>query len=120
MGTRVGIYLFLLGICQLGAEMADANSNLWPIVTSLILPAIASEFNVARPPLLTLAQNIGLLAGAIVWGFGCDIWGRRIAFNATLGESLLMGVKQGMSRNRPDVTGFIGKRARGTKSREKV
>lgn len=65
-----------------------AQDNLWPIVTSLILPAIAAEFRVAQPPLLTLAQNIGLLAGAVFWGFGCDIFGRRWGFNLTLGEWL--------------------------------
>lgn len=64
-----------------------AQDNLWPIVTSLILPAVAAEFRVAQPPLLTLAQNIGLLAGAFFWGFGCDIFGRRWGFNLTLGTS---------------------------------
>ena len=48
-----------------------ASDNLWPIVTSLILPAITSEFNPSKPPLLSLSQNIGLLVGAIFWGFGC-------------------------------------------------
>ena len=48
-----------------------ASDNLWPIVTSLILPAITSEFSPTKPPLLTLSQNIGLLVGAIFWGFGC-------------------------------------------------
>jgi len=76
-----------------------AQDNLWPVVTSLILPAIASEFYVSRPPLLTLAQNIGLLAGAIVWGFGCDIWGRRIAFNATLGITAVFGMVSASSPN---------------------
>lgn len=57
-----------------------AQDNLWPIVTSLILSPIASEFRPSRPPLLTLAQNIGLLAGAIFWGFGCDVFGRKWGF----------------------------------------
>ncbi|KZF18812.1 transporter [Xylona heveae TC161] len=69
-----------------------ANDNLWPIVTSLILPPIASEFNVTRPPFLTLAQNIGLLAGAMFWGFGCDLFGRRWAFNLTLGVTAVFGM----------------------------
>lgn len=50
-----------------------ASDNLWPIVTSLIFTPIANEFSPGRPPYLTLAQNIGLLAGAMFWGFGCDI-----------------------------------------------
>lgn len=69
-----------------------ASDNLWPIVTSLIFTPIANEFSPSRPPLLTLAQNIGLLAGAVFWGFGCDIFGRKIAFNFTLGLTALWGM----------------------------
>jgi hypothetical protein len=47
---------------------------------------VTNEFNVDRPPLLSLAQNIGLLVGAIWWGFSCDIFGRKYAFNLTLGS----------------------------------
>lgn len=42
-----------------------ASDNLWPIVTSLIFTPIANEFGPPKPPLLSLAQNIGLLAGAV-------------------------------------------------------
>ncbi|CAK7212642.1 hypothetical protein SBRCBS47491_001536 [Sporothrix bragantina] len=69
-----------------------ASDNLWPIVTSLIFTPITNEFNPARPPLLTLAQNLGLLAGAVFWGFGCDVFGRRWAFNATLGLAAVWGL----------------------------
>ncbi|KAI5923929.1 transporter [Camillea tinctor] len=69
-----------------------ASDNLWPIVTSLILTPISNEFSVARPPLLSLAQNIGLLAGALFWGFGCDVFGRRWAFNLTLGLTAVWGL----------------------------
>jgi len=86
-----------------------ANDNLWPIVTSLIctidfLPSpcpqlttipvtpITNEFNPSRPSLLSLAQNIGLLAGALFWGFGCDIFGRRWGFNFTLGITAVFGL----------------------------
>ncbi|KAI0509060.1 major facilitator superfamily domain-containing protein [Xylaria bambusicola] len=69
-----------------------ASDNLWPVVTSLILTPIKSEFNPPKPPLLSLSQNIGLLAGAIFWGFGCDIFGRRWAFNLTLGLTAVWGL----------------------------
>ncbi len=69
-----------------------ASDNMFPIVTSLILPPVVSEFRPDHPPLLTLAQNIGLLAGAIFWGFGCDIFGRRWAFNLTLGFTAVWGM----------------------------
>lgn len=69
-----------------------ASDNLWPIVTSLILPAVTSEFKPSKPPLLSLSQNVGLLAGAIFWGFGCDIFGRRWAFNLTIGITSVFGL----------------------------
>ena len=69
-----------------------ASDNLWPIVTSLIFTPVSNEFDPSRPPLLTLAQNIGLLAGAVLWGFGCDIFGRKWAFNLTLGLTAVWGM----------------------------
>lgn len=76
-----------------------ASDNLWPIVTSLIFTPVANEFHPNRPPLLTLAQNIGLLAGAVFWGFGCDIFGRKWAFNLTLGLTALWGMVAAGSPN---------------------
>lgn len=69
-----------------------ASDNLWPIVTSLILGPVALEFRVTRPPFLSLAQNIGLLAGAIFWGTFADISGRKWAFNLTLGITAVWGM----------------------------
>lgn len=76
-----------------------ASDNLWPIVTSLILPAITAEFNPSKAPVLTLAQNIGLLIGAVFWGFGCDIFGRRWAFNLTIGITAVFGLVAAGSPN---------------------
>ncbi|TYJ58374.1 hypothetical protein B9479_000920 [Cryptococcus floricola] len=61
-----------------------AVDGLGLVITSLILTPITNEFSVSRPALLTLASNIGLLAGAAFWGVGCDIFGRRVGFNTTL------------------------------------
>lgn len=69
-----------------------ASDNMWPVITSLILPAVALEFKQSKPELLSLAQNIGLLGGAVFWGFGCDIFGRRLAFNATIGVTAVFGL----------------------------
>ncbi|KAG9199475.1 hypothetical protein G6514_008438 [Epicoccum nigrum] len=69
-----------------------AMDNLWPISTSLIFTAVTNEFHPSRPPLLTLSQNIGLLFGAVFWGFGCDIFGRRWAFNLTIGITSVFGL----------------------------
>jgi MFS family permease len=69
-----------------------ASDNLWPIVTSLIFTPVKNEFHPTRAPFLSLAQNIGLLVGAVFWGFGCDIFGRRWAFNLTLGITGVFGM----------------------------
>lgn len=69
-----------------------ASDNLWPIVVSLILVPIRAEFRPRYPPLLSLCQAIGLLVGAMFWGFGCDIFGRRIAFNLTIAVTSLFGL----------------------------
>lgn len=76
-----------------------ASDNLWPVAVSLILPPISQEFNVSRPPLLSLAQNLGLLGGAIFWGFGCDIFGRKLAFNLTLGVTAIWSLAAAGSPN---------------------
>ncbi|KAL2129517.1 hypothetical protein VTI74DRAFT_7645 [Chaetomium olivicolor] len=76
-----------------------ASDNLWPIVTSLIFTPVTNEFGPSRPPLLTLSQNIGLLAGALFWGFGCDVFGRRWAFNLTLGITAVFGMVAAGSPN---------------------
>ncbi|PYI20102.1 MFS general substrate transporter [Aspergillus japonicus CBS 114.51] len=69
-----------------------ASDNLWPIVTSLILVPVSYEFHVGQPPLLSLAQNIGLLAGSLFWGFTCDVFGRRWAFNMTIAITAIFGL----------------------------
>ena len=69
-----------------------ASDNLWPIVVSLILPPIGAEFHPRHLPLLSLCQAIGLLVGAMFWGFGCDIFGRRIAFNLTIAITSIFGL----------------------------
>ncbi|KAK3984841.1 synaptic vesicle 2-related protein [Cladorrhinum sp. PSN332] len=92
----MGKYQYLLFIV---IGFGWASDNLWPIVTSLILPPIALEFGPTHPPLLTLSQNIGLLAGAVFWGFGCDIFGRKWAFNLTLGITAVFGLVAAGSPN---------------------
>jgi len=46
------------------------------IVTGLILTPVANEF-AFKAPFLKLGQNIGLLVGAVFWGVGSDVWGRK-------------------------------------------
>ncbi|KAI0715627.1 MFS general substrate transporter [Cerioporus squamosus] len=60
------------------------TDNAWPCITGLIINPVVLEFAGFKGPFLILAQSIGLLVGAVFWGVGCDIWGRRWSFNLTL------------------------------------
>ncbi|KNG49632.1 sugar transporter [Stemphylium lycopersici] len=80
--------------------------NLWPIGTSLIFTPVSNEFSPGRPPFLTLSQNIGLLFGAVLWGFGCDIFGRRWAFNLTIGITAVFGMVAAGSPNFAAISTF--------------
>ena len=64
------------GVSETHMENRD---SCWPLLGGLILSPAVNEFRF-NGPFLSLAQNIGLFVGAIFWGFGCDIWGRRYVF----------------------------------------
>ncbi|OAX33181.1 MFS general substrate transporter [Rhizopogon vinicolor AM-OR11-026] len=68
----------------------------WPILSSLILTPVVSEFHF-KGPFLLLASNIGLFVGAVFWSLGCDIWGRRWPFNITLFVPGIFGLAAGAS-----------------------
>lgn len=70
------------------------GDNVWPIATSLIIPRLVEVDGPHPPaegkaPYITLAQNLGLLAGALFWSLSLDIIGRKWAFNLTF---LITGV----------------------------
>ncbi|RPD76912.1 MFS general substrate transporter [Lentinus tigrinus ALCF2SS1-7] len=72
--------------------------SVWPLLGGLILSPAVQEFHF-NGPFLSLAQNVGLLVGAVFWGFGCDIWGRRWSFNITLFLAGVFGLAAGGSPN---------------------
>ncbi|KAL4064381.1 MFS general substrate transporter [Scleroderma citrinum] len=65
------------------AGLGWTSDELWPLTCALIYTPVTREFNVHGEWML-LAQSFGLLAGAIFWGIGCDVWGRRWSFNLTI------------------------------------
>lgn len=75
--------------------------NAFPIATSLVLSRLIEVDGVHHPPnrapLLTLAQNLGLLAGAMFWSTLSDIIGRRWAFTLTFLFSGVFGTAAGAS-----------------------
>ncbi|EIW74847.1 MFS general substrate transporter [Coniophora puteana RWD-64-598 SS2] len=72
--------------------------SVWPLLSGLILTPVVNEFKFTSP-FLSLASNIGLLGGAVFWGLGCDIWGRRWSFNITLFIAGVFGLASGGSPN---------------------
>lgn len=77
--------------------------NAWPTATSYILQRLVEvdkvHHPVGRAPYLTLAQNLGLLAGAMVWSLSADIIGRKWAFNITFLFTGVFAVCAGLSPN---------------------
>jgi MFS family permease len=67
-------------------------------LTGLILSPVLLEFNF-NGPFLSLASNIGLFVGAVFWGLGSDVWGRRISFNVTLFIAGIFGISAGGAPN---------------------
>ncbi len=55
-------------------------------------PRIWQRIHCGQTTALSLAQNVGLLVGAGFWGIGCNIFGRRWAFNLTIGITSIFGL----------------------------
>ncbi|TAQ89704.1 hypothetical protein B7494_g1991 [Chlorociboria aeruginascens] len=61
-------------------------SQLLVVCQSIAQPAVEAEFGNPSKHVkgIALASQIGLLVGAVIWGFSADIIGRRLAFNSSL------------------------------------
>jgi len=91
----MGKYQYMLFMV---AGMGWFADSVWPLITGLILAPVTDEFTF-KAPFLSLAANAGLLVGAVFWGFGCDVWGRRWCFNVTLFIAGVFGLAAGGSPN---------------------
>ncbi|KIM70818.1 hypothetical protein SCLCIDRAFT_100661 [Scleroderma citrinum Foug A] len=74
------------------------SDNLWPATPGLIYTSVTREFDVQGEWML-LAQALGLLVGAIFWGVGCDVWGRRWSFNLTILITAIFALAAGGAPN---------------------
>jgi MFS family permease len=99
-------YVFHLSVNSvLDTDYMDSDS-VWPLITGLILTPVVNEFQFT-PAFLTLAANVGLLVGAMVWSIGSDIWGRKWSFNLTLLIAGVFGLAAGGSPNFIALASFI-------------
>ncbi|KAF2174065.1 hypothetical protein M409DRAFT_16339 [Zasmidium cellare ATCC 36951] len=69
--------------------------QLWQTTVSDALPQVGLEFHPQHEAFLSLALITGLVVGAWFWGFGCDLIGRRLAFNTTLFIAGVFGIAAG-------------------------
>ncbi|KAK0706066.1 major facilitator superfamily domain-containing protein [Lasiosphaeria miniovina] len=79
--TRYHTKLFFLN----GFRHVYAVDSLVLLLQSVVAGPAFREFGrVGYEKGLTVSAYVGMLIGALVWGFGADIIGRRLAFNVTL------------------------------------
>jgi MFS family permease len=84
-----------------------AVDSLVLLLQSVIAGQAALEFQPSYPRALTIAVYVGMLTGAIFWGFGADIIGRRFAFNVSLFICSIAGIVSGAAPSWPSLAFFI-------------
>ena len=69
-----------------GPILISIFGKLLIVCQSISQPAVTQEYGQPSKYIkgVNLASQIGLLVGAVVWGFSADIIGRRLAFNTSL------------------------------------
>lgn len=72
-----------------------AVDSLILLIQSIISTQARLEFNPSYSTGLTIAVYVGMLVGAIFWGFSADIIGRRFAFNFSLFISSMFTIVAG-------------------------
>ncbi|OJJ45252.1 hypothetical protein ASPZODRAFT_69414 [Penicilliopsis zonata CBS 506.65] len=76
-----------------------AVDSLLLLLQSIIATQAKLEFQPSFSTGLTIAVYVGMLVGAIFWGFSADIIGRRFAFNVSLFISSVFTIVAGASPN---------------------
>lgn len=76
-----------------------AVDSLILLIQSIIATYAAYEFQPSFAYGMTIAVYVGMLTGAIFWGFGADIIGRKYAFNYSLLISSIFAIVAGASPN---------------------
>ena len=79
-------------------------------------PRVQAEFNIDghRVGGITSSYFAGLATGATFWGYGADIWGRKIAFNLTLLTAGVFGTAMGGQMGYAGLCGIAAAMGTGT------
>ncbi|KZV97996.1 membrane transporter [Exidia glandulosa HHB12029] len=84
-----------------------AVDSLILLIQGIIASQAALEFHPSYALAMTIAAYVGMLLGAIFWGFSADIIGRRFAFNCSLLFCSIFAIVAGASPNWPVLGLFI-------------
>jgi MFS family permease len=77
------------------------------LLQSIIAAQAALELQPSYPKALTIAVYVGMLLGAVFWGLGADIIGRRYAFNISLFICSISGICAGAAPTWNSLAFFI-------------
>jgi MFS family permease len=76
-----------------------AVDSLILLLQSIVAGQATLEFNPAYPRALTISVYVGMLVGALFWGLGADIIGRKFSFNVSLFICAAFGIAGGAAPN---------------------
>ena len=82
------------------------------LLQSIIATQAAYEFSPTYPRALTIAVYVGMLIGALFWGLGADIIGRRFAFNVSLFICSISGIAAGAALSYIAITRILHRHGR--------
>ncbi|KAI9795937.1 MAG: hypothetical protein M1833_006585 [Piccolia ochrophora] len=79
------------------------------VLQGITQPMVELEYKNPHPKLkgISMASAVGLLIGALFWGFSADIIGRKIAFNATLFMCAIATILAGAMPNYVSFAAFV-------------
>ena len=86
--------------CAHSAHVSSyAVDSLILLIQSIIAGQAALEFKPSYANGLTIAAYVGMLVGALFWGIGADVIGRKTAFNCSLFLCSVFAIVAGASPN---------------------
>lgn len=92
---------------QVADDCRYAVDSLILLLQSIIAGQAILEFNPTYKGALTMAIYSGMLVGALFWGLGADIIGRKIAFNVSLFICSIFAIVAGAAPSWESLSFFI-------------
>ncbi|KAJ1561164.1 hypothetical protein HK405_004739 [Cladochytrium tenue] len=104
---EIGFTSYHLKLFFLNGWGYGADSMVLLVQSVIATPAYTEFGSEGFKKALTIAVYVGMLAGAIFWGFSADIIGRRLAFNVTLLLASIATIIAGAMPNWPALATMV-------------